>query len=87
LAIILLYGKEVLLTALLHKCGKYLHFICDNFEERVPIKKSPSVRTQATGILSKVLDEWHPAQILIGTGNENDPEIIDNLKLPRIWED
>jgi len=87
LAIILLYEKEVLLTALLHKCGKYLHFICDNFEERVPIKKLPSVRTQATGILSKVLDEWHPAQILIGTGDENDPEIIDNLNLPRIWED
>ena len=86
LAIILLYEKEVLLTGSLHKCGKYLHFICDNFEERVPIKKSPSVRTQATRILSKVLDEWHPAQILIGTGDEYDPEIIDNLNLPRIWE-
>lgn len=86
LAIILFYEKEVLLTASLHKCGEHLHFICDNFEERVPIKKSSSVRTQATKILSKVLDEWHPAQVLIGTGDENNPEIIDNLNLPRIWE-
>ena len=86
LTIILLYEKEVLLTASLHKCGKYLHFICDNFEERVPIKKSSSVRTQSTKILYKVLDEWYPAQLLIGTGDENDPEIIDNLSLPRIWE-
>lgn len=86
LAIILLYEKEALLTGSLHKCGKYLHFICDNFEERVPIKKSASVRTQATRILSKVLDEWHPAKILIGTGDEDDPEIIDNLNLPLIWE-
>ncbi len=86
LAIILLYKKEVLLTGSLHKCGEYLHFICDNFEERVPIKKSLKVRTQATKILSKVINEWHPAQILIGTGDENNPKIIDNLNLPRIWE-
>ena len=86
LAIILLYEKEVILTGLLHKCGEYLHFICDNFEERVPIKKSHSVRSQATKIVSKVLKEWHPGQILIGTGDENDPEIIDNLTLPRIGE-
>lgn len=86
LAITILYEKEILLTGWLHKCGKCLHFICDNYEERVPIKKLSRVRTQATRILSKVLDEWHPAQILIGTGDENDPEIIDNLNLPRIWE-
>ncbi len=86
LAITLFYEKEILLTGWLHKCGEHLHFICDNFEERVPIKKSPSVRTQATKILSKVLDEWHPARILIGTGDENDPKIIDSLNLPRIWE-
>lgn len=86
LAITLFYEKEILLTGWLHKCRDSLHFICDNFEERVPIKKSPSVRTQATQILSKVLDEWYPARILIGTGNENDPEIIADLNLPRIWE-
>ncbi|MDO9537075.1 MAG: HNH endonuclease signature motif containing protein [Thermoplasmata archaeon] len=86
LAILLSYKNEILFTVSLHKCGKCLHFICDNFEERVPINKSSSVRTQATRILSKVLDEWHPAKILIGTGDEKDPEIIDNLNLPRIWE-
>ena len=86
LAIILLYEKEILLTGSLHKCGKCLHFICDNFEEKVPIKKLSGVRTQATRIISKVLDGWHPAQIFIETGDENDPEIINNLNLPRIWE-
>ncbi len=86
LALTILYKKEILFTGWCHKCGKYLHFICDNYEERVPIKKSHSVRHQATKILSRVIDDWHPAKILIGTGNENNPEIIDGLNLPRIWE-
>ena len=86
LAIVLSYEKEVLPVGSLHKCGKYLHFVCDNFEERVPIKKAPSVKAQATRILSKVLDEWQPARTLIGTGDENNPEIIGNFNLPKIWE-
>lgn len=86
LAIIVFYKKEILLTVFLHKCDKYLHFACDNFEERVPIKKSSSVRAQVTKIVSKVLEGWHPSQILIGTGDENNPKIIDDLNLPRIWE-
>ncbi|MBI5748720.1 MAG: HNH endonuclease [Nitrospinae bacterium] len=87
LALTLFYGDEPLYKAHLHKCKeKHLHFLTDKFEERTPIKKYQSIRTQATEIMQKVVDTWNPGQLLIGTGNPDKPTIIKNFNLPDIWE-
>jgi hypothetical protein len=86
LALLVNYKSEVIFTAILQKHGSYLYLECDNFDREIHIKKKPSVRTQVTQIVSKLLDEWQPGQIFVGTGNSDDPDIIDDLNLPKLWE-
>ena len=86
-ALTLFYGNELLYKAHLHKCNdKSFHFLTDKFEEMTPIKKKPSVRVQATEIMQKVVHSWIPGRILIGTGNADNPTMINEFKLPDIWE-
>lgn len=71
----------------LHLCqGIYLHYRCDYYDERVKVRRKPSIRTQATRIVQKVISEWNPAHILIGTGDHDTPTIIDDFTLPIAWE-
>jgi hypothetical protein len=63
-----------------------LHYICDNFEERVEVNHHSSIRIQATQIVGKVLDQWEPGAVFIGTGDPDNPYLISNVDLPRIWE-
>ena len=86
LALTVFYKDEVVFSASLHKCGRYLHFVCDNYEERTPIKKSPSIRTQATEIMQKVVSIWETGRLLIGTGDHDSPTITNKFHLPKIWE-
>jgi hypothetical protein len=87
IAFTLFYGNELLYTANLHKCTDgYFHFITDKFEERTPIKKKPSISTQAREIVQRVADTWTPGRIFIGTGNPDDPTITNEFNLPDIWE-
>jgi hypothetical protein len=86
LAITIGYKNADIDSAHLHKCGKYLHFQTRKFEERVLIKRSPSVRTQATRIVRKFIREWAPGRVLIGTGDPDTPHLIDELLLPKVWE-
>lgn len=87
LAISLKMQEKHLYSASLHLCQKkYLHFSSDYFDERVKVKKKLSIRTQATRIVKKEIFEWEPAIILFATGDHDTPEIIDDLILPKVWE-
>ena len=71
----------------LHICqSEFLHYMCDHYEERPRLSKKPSIRTQAAGLIERVVNEWNPAMLLIGMGDRNAPEIIEQLKVPRYWE-
>lgn len=87
LAISLGLAQEHLYSSSLHLCqGEFLHFACDYYDERIKVRQKPSVRTQVTRLVEKVVKEWAPAQLLIGTGSREAPELIDTLDLPRCWE-
>jgi hypothetical protein len=87
LAIIVSLLDKNLFSAHLHLCQrKYLHFVSDYYDERVKVKKRPSVRTQATRIIEKLISDWEPAHIFIGTGDHDEPVMIDDFLLPRVWE-
>jgi hypothetical protein len=86
LAILIALKDEILYQGHLHRCGNYLHYACDKYDERIPIAKKPSVRTQATRVVGRIVDEWQPRETLIGTGNHNMPSLISDLKLPHCWE-
>ncbi|MEW6130233.1 MAG: hypothetical protein AB1757_24575 [Acidobacteriota bacterium] len=86
LAITIGYKESDIITAHLHRCGKYLHFQTPKFEERVLIRCAPSVRTQATRIVRKFIKEWSPARVFVGTGDPDSPYLIDEFLLPKVWE-
>jgi hypothetical protein len=73
-------------VASLHRCGSFLDVQATTYHERLPIRPKPSVRTQVRRIIEKLLRDWEPARTLIGTGDADAPELIDDLTLPRCWE-
>lgn len=87
LAIAVVLRDQHLLSGSLHLCeGRFLHYIDDYREERVELRKTPSIRTQACTLVEMVLADWTPAEIFFGTGDPDDPLLIDDLTLPRCWE-
>jgi hypothetical protein len=86
LAISLFLNQECIYKGHLHLCGDDLHYFCSNFEERFPITKKPSVRTQATRIIQEVINIWEPGYLFIGTGEQSNPHLIEDFELPRCWE-
>lgn len=86
LAIRISYQDTDIENASIHKCGKYLHFHCEAFDERIPIRPRPSIRSQVQRIVEKFVQDWSPGTILYGTGNQDKPVIIERLDLPPVWE-
>lgn len=86
LALTIFYKEELVFLSHLHNCKGHLHFRCENFEERTPIKKYPSIRTQTNEIIKKVMKNWEIENIFIGTGDPDNPTIIKDFNLPAIWE-
>lgn len=82
-----LEGREIF-SASLHVCrGTHLHLICDEYDERVTLKRRGGARAQAVRIVEGLLRDWQPARLFIGTGDEDRPEIIPKLRLPDFWEE
>ena len=86
LAISVFFQDELIYSGHLHLCGDCLHYHCDKLNERVPIRNEVSVRVQAIRIVGKILKMWEPGYLMIGTGNHDQPHLIDSLELPEIWE-
>jgi hypothetical protein len=87
LAIILSFRGEQILSGNLHLCqAKFLDYSSEGVDERIPIRSKPSIRTQATRIVQQVLQDWTPSKVFIGTGDLDEPEIINTLALPKCWE-
>lgn len=86
LAITIALRDEVLYQGHLHRCGNHLHYMCGKYDERILITSKPSVRTQAARIVEKIIEDWEPSRVLIGTGDPDMPSLISDLELPYIWE-
>jgi hypothetical protein len=79
-------GREIF-SASLHLCGGTdCHLACEEYDERIKLKRKPSVRTQAVQIVENLLRDWQPARLFIGTGDPDKPAMIDSLRLPDCWE-
>ena len=87
LSIIVSFRGEQILSGSLHLWGgKFLDYSSEGVDERIPIRSKPSVRAQATRIVKQVLRDWTPSKVFIGTGDPDEPEIINTLALPKCWE-
>lgn len=86
LAINISLKHETVHQSHLHRCGMHLHYHCREFDERVHIQRKEGVRSQATRIIQKVLKQWQPARLLIGTGDHDKPTLIRRFALPPCWE-
>lgn len=81
-----LEGREIF-SASLHLCGgTHLQLSCDEYDERITVKRIPSVRMQVAHIVDNLLRDWQPAHLFMGTGDHDNPTIIDSLRLPNCWE-
>ncbi|WP_125828483.1 HNH endonuclease [Paraferrimonas haliotis] len=87
LALTVFYDRELIFSASLHKCqNKYLHLESDGPTLRNKIARKPSIRTQVTDIVQDLINTWEPALIFCGTGDPEDPELLDSFTLPKLWE-
>lgn len=87
LAVLISFRDEQIVQGHLHLCqSHYLHYHSEGIDDRVPIDRKVSVRTQASQIIKTVLQQWEPARVFIATGDPTKPQIIDNLTLPKCWE-
>jgi len=87
IALVFFLGYQQLLSGSLHLCrGRYLHYHCDGIDERIAVKSGISVRAQTQEIVNHILNEWSPATVLIGTGDPDVPDLLEDLELPDIWE-
>lgn len=87
LALTVFYDNELIFTAALHKCkNKYLHLESDGPSKRERIKRNPSIRSQVTSMIQELVDTWEPAIVMYGTGDPDNPEIIEEFFLPSFWE-
>ncbi len=87
LAIVFFLRDQEVISGYLHLCqGQYLHYRTDGIDDRVPADRLQGVRAHATRIVNTVLSEWQPAQVLVGTGDPDNPRPLSDLILPRCWE-
>jgi hypothetical protein len=86
LAILISLKNEVLYQGHLHRCGNDLHYVCNEFDERIPIRNKAKVRQQATRIVQKLVDQWQPAHVFLGTGDPDAPTLIRRFVLPVYWK-
>lgn len=87
LALLVSYENEEILQGALHKCGEnHLHLQTDDFQERVPIRDDSEIRIQAKEIVYTLIRTWDPGEVIVGTGNPDAPDILDEFELPEVWE-
>lgn len=86
LALLIYYEDDVIFAATIHKHDSLLYLSCDNFDEKITLSKKSTVRTQVTQVVNRLLQNWQPAIIFVGTGDEDNPDLIDDIHLPKIWD-
>jgi hypothetical protein len=87
LAIVFFLRDQEIISGHLHLCqGQYLHYHTDGIDDRVPVDRRMGVRTQATRIVNTVLSEWQSAQVVVATGDPDNPRPLSDLTLPKCWE-
>lgn len=85
LAYSIFYKEDLIYQAGIHKCRDEFHFMDGKTEERYKFYKR-RVRSQLNELIYEKISHWDVENIIIGTGNPDKPDIISELKLPRIWE-
>lgn len=86
LAFLIAFKEEYTFSGDLHLCGKFIHYQDEKREERIVVRSHPSARAQVSQIVQKIIKDWEPAKILIGTGDHEEPDLIGELVLPQCWE-
>lgn len=87
LAFSIFLENELVHQGSLHLCQqKCLHYLDNYCDESIKIKKRPSVRTQVTAIMQKLIDDWEPSKLFIGTGDHENPHLLHSFNLPLCWE-
>lgn len=87
-AFTVLYKDEIYYQAIFHKCNKRLIREDYKGEWEIILRKRPSIRSQVAEIVSDLLESWNiPLErLLIGTGDPDNPNLIRDFNLPKVWE-
>ena len=81
------FSGQTVFEAWLHLCGRMqLHVATNEYDERIDLRRLPSVRNQVKFFIEKLLSDWQPGTVLFATGSVKKPNFTPKLVLPRCWE-
>lgn len=87
LAICIFYTtKEPIYSVSIHKCNGEIHIHDNKKDKFFHFSERKSKRTQVVALIKKILKMWNISHVFIGTGDEDNPTIIDDFRLPICWE-
>jgi hypothetical protein len=79
-------GDTSVFEASLHLCrGTHIHLVTSDYEERVVVRKTPSLRAQVRKIVTAIIADWQPANVIVGVGEPESPRLLDTLDIPSCW--
>lgn len=86
ITILLFYKDEVIFIGVLKKENETaMVFESTNYFERIWIDVNHSLQNQVEQVVEKIVSAWNPKLVFIGTGDEESPDLIENLYLPKTW--
>lgn len=87
LAICIFYNtQEPIYSVSIQKSNGKLHISDNKKDEFLYFSKRSSKRVQVVKLIKKILKTWNIHKTFIGTGDEDNPTIINNYDLPICWE-
>lgn len=85
LAIAIFYCDEEIMHMSIHRCGDKIKY--RDYKGAKSAKVRPfRVRKQVRVYVNQLLEKWDIKTVFYGTGNVNNPRIIDGCELPLCWE-
>lgn len=87
LALTIFYDDELMHTFSMHGCHGKLHCLTEKQDYLIDIIPNLPISVLVEQIIDNELEVWQvPSnRLLMGTGEENNPNIIKNFSLPEVW--
>ena len=85
LAIVIFYKNEEVIHMCLYRCGNKIKYV-DYKGIKCARAKRLKVRKQVNSYVQQLLEKWNVGMVFYGTGNPDNPRLIEKCELPFCWE-
>lgn len=85
LAIIIFYNNDVVYSIHMHRHGNIIKYIDYKGTKSAKVKLLKA-RKQVNAYILQIIEKWDVGMVFYGTGDPDNPTLIQECKLPLIWE-